>query len=338
MSEATAPTTPPPVTSRAIFQRDAAPHHRITERGDPPPWRNFAEPEKRTHDLGAKYRASDEEVRLVNAAIFLRRPLLVTGKPGTGKSTLAYAVAHQLGLGEVLVWPITSRSTLQQGLYHYDAVGRLQEASLAQTSRNSWFTSTKPPDIGRFIRIGPLGTALQASTELHPRVLLIDEIDKSDIDLPSDLLHVFEEGEFEIPELSRLPTDERFREITVGLHKGHGTAIIESGHVRCKGFPFVILTSNGEREFPPAFLRRCLRLDIAPPNPAELKEIVRQRLGINEAQETTVDELIKMFDVQRRQGEMATDQLLNAVYVVTSGNATLNAVEFEKTFLRSLTS
>lgn len=100
----------------------------------------------------------------------------------------------------------------------------------------------------------------------------------------------------------------------------------------------MILTSNGEREFPPAFLRRCLRLDIAPPNPTELKEIVRQHLGINEAQETTVDELIKMFDVQSKQGEMATDQLLNAVYVVTSGNAALDAVELEKTFLRSLSS
>jgi hypothetical protein len=76
----------------------------------------------------------------------------------------------------------------------------------------------------------------------------------------------------------------------------------------------------------------------APPNPTELKEIVRQRLGIKEAQEATVDELIKMFDVQRKQGEMATDQLLNAVYVVTNGNAALDAVELEKTFLRSLSS
>lgn len=125
---------------------------------------------------------------MVNAALYLRRPLLVTGNPGTGKTSLAYSVAYELDLGEVLYWPITTRTTLKDGLYNYDAVGRLQDAKL------------NPDDslnrIGKYITLGPLGTALLPSE--RPRVLLIDEIDKSDVDLPNDLLHVFENGEYTI--------------------------------------------------------------------------------------------------------------------------------------------
>src|SRR5205823_6354697 len=120
------------------------------------------------------YRADDKVVNMVNAALYLRRPLLVTGRPGTGKSTLAYSIAFELKLGPVLYWPITSRSTLTESLYQYDALGRLQEASLQQSaSRSGDFQS---PDIGRFIRLGPLGTALLPRA--RPRVLLIDELDK----------------------------------------------------------------------------------------------------------------------------------------------------------------
>src|SRR5262245_42225323 len=103
----------------------------------PPPWRHFdgkvlvertlpAETDPR----GATFVASSEEIELINAALYLRRPLLITGKPGTGKSSLAYAVAYQLKLGPVLVWPINTRSTLTDGLYRYDAIARLQEAQL----------------------------------------------------------------------------------------------------------------------------------------------------------------------------------------------------------------
>jgi MoxR-like ATPase len=172
---------------------------------------------------------------MINAALLLRRPLLVTGAPGTGKSTLAYRVARELGLGRVLQWRITTHSTLKSGLYGYDAIGRVQAIAAKDASH----------EIGSFIRLGPLGTSL-LSYRL-PRVLLIDELDKSDIDLPNNLLHVFEDGEFDIPKLVRLR--EHAREFRVHTDDPDQTAVIVDGRVRCLTFPFVVITSNGERLF-----------------------------------------------------------------------------------------
>src|SRR5207248_3463886 len=121
---------------------------------------------------------------------------------------------------------------LSDGLYHYDAIGRLQDTSIG-----------KLQDIGEYIRLGPLGAALLPLKK--PRVLLIDEIDKSDIDLPNDLLHVFEEGEFEIPELVRLSKDTRYVEVYYGKQSNLKVRI-EEGRVCCRAFPFVVLTSNEE--------------------------------------------------------------------------------------------
>src|SRR5439155_26082125 len=100
------------------------------------------------------YRADENVVRMVNAALYLRRPLLVTGKPGTGKSTLAYSIAYELKLGPVLSWPITSQSALADGLYTYDALGRLQDANLQQLMPGSG-TPDAVQDVGEFIRLGP---------------------------------------------------------------------------------------------------------------------------------------------------------------------------------------
>ncbi|MET9735926.1 MoxR family ATPase [Streptomyces sp. NPDC006458] len=236
----------------------------------------------------------------MNAALYLRRPMLVTGAPGSGKSSLAYGVAHELGLGRVLRWPITSRSTLRDGLYQYDALGRLQDANLRGEAGE---------DIGRYIRLGPLGTAMLPTRV--PRVLLIDEIDKGDTDLPNDLLDVFEEGEFAIPELERVA--ERQPMVDVYTDDGTGQALT-SGRVRVRAFPFIVLTSNGERDFPPAFLRRCLRLDLPQPGVEQLMRIVEAHLGPSAVQDGR--ELIELF-VQRQFHEtLSTDQLLNAMYLL----------------------
>jgi MoxR-like ATPase len=278
---------------------------------EPPSWRDFnnsnSDPKKRRAET---FQARPEEIELVNAALYLRRPLLVTGKPGTGKTSLAYAVAYELGLGEVLHWPITTRTTLKDGLYSYDAIGRLQDAKDKDKDNLA--------EIGKYINLGSLGTALLPSKK--PRVLLIDEIDKSDIDLPNDLLHIFEEGEFEIPELRRIA--DKLDQVEVQTAYKDQKATIEKGRIRCTSFPFVILTSNGERDFPPPFLRRCIRLNIQEPDKTELERIVKAHLQLDDTlSQREIATLIDQFLKKRQNGELATDQLLNAVYLVTRENS-----------------
>lgn len=313
-----------------IYLGTGTPHDRMKLLRPPPPWRTFhggptidakfsadVIDDATARRLGQAeraraYRADDQVVRMVNAALYLRRPLLVTGRPGTGKSTLAYSIAYELQLGPVLYWPITSRSTLAESLYQYDALARLQEASL-QHYVHQPDEPSQPPDIGRFIRLGPLGTALLPRT--RPRVLLIDELDKSDIDLPNDLLHVFEEGRYVIPELARLPSDQAQAQVFTA--DGDHRVPIGHGQVSCHAFPVVIITSNGEREFPPAFHRRCLRLTIASPDRRTLAAIVAAQLGPQTADRAS--EIIQKFIIGRESGNIATDQLLNAIYFATSG-------------------
>lgn len=302
-----------------IYRGTGEPHDGITELPEAPPWRRFdgdvVEEPAVTGTVGSRpgvddraeaYLPSDDVVEMVNAALYLRRPLLVTGKPGTGKSTLAYSVARELKLGPVLNWPVTSHSKLQDALYRYDAIGRLQEASLAG--------GVETPDLGRYIRLGPVGTALVP--QHRPRVLLIDELDKADVDLPNDLLNVFEEGQFDITELMRLPEDQSTAQVMTADPGCRVT--VPHGLVRCNAFPFVVITSNGEREFPPPFLRRCLRLNIQPPDAEKLAKIVASHLGDGVLAEGS--RLIEQFVESRDYGDLATDQLLNAIYLVTSGS------------------
>jgi MoxR-like ATPase len=307
-----------------IFRGDEVPHDGIGRLPPPPPWRDF----RRLGDTrGTTYRPGEHEVEMVNAALYLRRPLLVTGAPGTGKSSLVYAVAHELGLGPVLRWSINSRSTLGEGLYQYDALARLRDANLEQLGQSKGAGrflglgpagSTRGGDIGRYLKLGPLGTALLPAP--RPRVLLVDEIDKSDIDLPNDLLHVFEEGAYEIPELVRIA--DQTPEVAVlpeGGEDASDRVMIRGGRVRCHAFPFVVLTSNGERELPPAFLRRCLRLDIAAPGVDRLRQIILAHLGGVDTR--VVEGLLKDYVERRDAGHLlATDQLLNAIYLVARGN------------------
>lgn len=312
-----------PASDWRIFTGSGDPHDGISQLPAPPGWRNFPGEVRIERELsedpyvhrrfgrpgpGRTLQLAPATVDAVNAALYLRRPLLVTGRPGTGKSSLAYAVAYELRLGSVLSWSITSRSTLHEGLYQYDAIGRLHDAQPKPS---------RAPDIGRYLRLGPLGTALLPAH--RPRVLLVDEIDKSDIDLPNDLLNVFEEGSFEIPELQRLAdSSERVRECHVRPADSQGieeTVPIIDGKVTCRAFPFVVLTSNGEREFPPPFLRRCIRLDLPMPEKDELANIVESHLG-KEAQ-GLASGLIDEFLKRRQKGDLAIDQLLNAVYLIT---------------------
>lgn len=280
----------------------------------PPPWREFLrtrDSDDSTRERGKNYRVDPEEADRVNAALYLRRPLLVTGAPGTGKSSLAYGVAAELGLGAVLRWPITSKSTLREGLYQYDAIGRLQEANLREVMARHSGMKPEPVDIGSYIRLGPLGTALLPSE--RPRVLLVDELDKSDIDLPNDLLDVFEEGEYKVPELARLPA--RDFPVTVMTDDEHGTVELKGeprGVVRCDAFPLVIITSNGERQFPAAFLRRCLQLRLRPASPERLAQIIEAHLGVPAA---SYQDLIEEFLRRQPDDELATDQLLNAIFL-----------------------
>jgi MoxR-like ATPase len=324
-----------------IYTGKGEPHDGIRRLPPPPPWRAFTghvvntlpigeddEFMKRMLARGEVFQASEEVIELVNAALYLRRPLLVSGKPGYGKSSLAYAVARELKLGPVLRWSITTRTTLADGLYYYDAIARLQDTSYQKGT----IADDTPPDIGQYIRLGPLGAALLPSE--RPRVLLIDEIDKSDIDLPNDLLHIFEEGEFDIPELVRLAQQHKSVQVYYGKNST-AKVPIEEGHVRCFAFPFIVMTSNEEREFPPAFLRRCLRLTMKEPTKDELVSIVEAHLGADVVSQAT--EIIDEFVKKRQGGDLATDQLLNAVYLASRGFDTREKKEIFQAVLRHLT-
>ena len=278
----------------------------------PPPPADDEETSRRLGPVPVPFLPDSEEVKMVNAAIHLRRALLVTGKPGVGKSTLAHLVARELGFGAVLRWPITTRSTLQDGLYRYDAVGRLH-ASQLQRKQTPPSVDRAYDEIGRFIQLGPLGTALLPS--LRPRVLLIDEIDKSDLDFPNDLLNVLEDGDFAIPELARY---EARGPVRVRTADRNGSALVRDGRVACREFPLIFMTSNGEKEFPPAFLRRCQRLEMSPPDPKRLASLVKVKLG-GRASTTDTDALIEKYFDSRDGADRAADQLLNALFII-AGN------------------
>lgn len=220
-------------------------------------------------------------------------------------------MARELELGKVLRWPVVSRTTLQDGLYHYDAIARLQDVQIAShAAAGGAEGADAAQSVGSYIRLGPLGTALLPSD--RPRVLLIDELDKSDIDLPNDLLNVLEEGEFAIPELERIADRLPDGEADVLDHDGNKVRI-KGGRVECRAFPFVVLTSNGEQDFPAPLMRRCIHLELGRPDHKRLASFVKAHLGEEAARAS--DDLIAHFLERSRTELLATDQLLNAIYL-----------------------
>ncbi len=315
-----------------------------------PPWRTFSQKGDNSGAFaqrqmpatqirrGQCFRATEEEARMIDAALVLRRPLLIEGEPGIGKSSLAYSVAWQLGLGQVYTWSITTRSTLKEALYQYDAIGRLQASSLVKGTSSS-DQGAGNATIGDYLTLGPLGSVLipNGKGPYHPRVLLIDEIDKSDIDLPNDLLHVLEEGTFDIPEIARLRLSEAVR---IRLHNStEEYAVPTNGKIVCDDFPLVVLTTNGEREFSPAFKRRCLTLRMKRPDEAKLREVMAMHFPAGWENDSSKAQLAAFLQKVGSGNQVAVDQLLNAVYLTMSNIDVKpeNHQIIQQSVLRSLT-
>ena len=208
------------------------------------------------------YVATDDLKIAVNAAVTLERPLLVKGEPGTGKTELARQVSHALGL-RMIEWNIKSTTRAQQGLYEYDAVSRLRDSQLGDE---------RVHDVKNYIRKGKLWQAFDADEKV---VLLIDEIDKADIEFPNDLLQELDKMEF---------------------------FVYETGEtIRARQRPIVIITSNNEKELPDAFLRRCFFHYIRFPEMETLKQIVEvHHPGIKQQLLTTA--LTQFYEIREQQG------------------------------------
>jgi MoxR-like ATPase len=208
------------------------------------------------------YVATDDLKMAVNAAIALQKPLLIKGEPGTGKTMLAEQVANSLGL-RLIQWHIKSTTKAQQGLYEYDAVSRLRDSQLGDD---------RVHDIRNYIRKGKLWEAFEAEV---PVVLLIDEIDKADIEFPNDLLTEIDKMEF---------------------------FVYETGEtIKARRRPIVIITSNNEKELPDAFLRRCFFHYITFPDVETMKQIVEVHYpGIKAALVSQAMEIF--FDVRKVPG------------------------------------
>ena len=209
-----------------------------------------------------QYVSTDDLTVAVNAAIALERPLLVKGEPGTGKTELALQVAASLGL-PLLEWNIKSTTKAQQGLYEYDAVSRLRDSQLGDE---------RVHDVKNYIKKGKLWQAFEAEDRL---VLLIDEIDKADIEFPNDLLQELDKMEF---------------------------FVYETGEtIKAKQRPIVIITSNNEKELPDAFLRRCFFHYIRFPEKETLKQIVDVHFpGIKPA--LVAEALTQFYDIRETPG------------------------------------
>lgn len=230
----------------------------------------------------ADYLVSDELSQAVDVAIALERPLLIKGEPGTGKTMLAQSIAHAKGL-PLLVWNIKSTTKAQDGLYVYDTVQRLYD---------SQFGDHDVKDIKQYIKLGRLGQAFVSPDRL---VLLIDEVDKADLEFPNDLLWELDRMEFHIPET--------------------GETIL------ARQRPVVVVTSNAEKELPDAFLRRCIFHYIEFPGPELMRRIVKVHHPDLEDQllEQALEAFYWLRRVPKLQKKPSTSELIDWVQALALG-------------------
>lgn len=246
-------------------------------------------------ESGGDYVASEQLMSAVNIAMALEKPLLIKGEPGTGKTMLAQAVSNALNR-RLIIWNIKSTTKAQDGLYVYDVVQRLYD---------SQFGGADVADIKRYVKLGKLGEAFSAEEDV---ILLIDEIDKADIEFPNDLLWELDRMEFHIPETGETIT--------------------------AKKRPVVIITSNAEKELPDAFLRRCVFHYIEFPNQELMADIVRVHFP-NLEQNVLNAALAAFYRIRQLpalQKKPATSELVDWIRALTLSGISPERIEQELPF------
>jgi len=245
------------------------------------------------------YVISEPLKNAVNVTIALQRPLLIRGEPGTGKTLLAHSIANGLEK-RLIVWNIKSTTKAQEGLYVYDTVQRLND---------SRFGGSDVSDIKQYIKLGKLGQAFISPEQV---VLLIDEIDKADLEFPNDLLNELEEMSFYIPETN---------ETITAIHR-----------------PIVVITSNAEKELPDAFLRRCIFHYIEFPNSALMEEIVR--VHFPNIKDSLLHEALKAFyklrEIDDFRKKPSTSELIDWIHALIAGGIPHDKVSSEIPFVGTL--